>query len=215
MMPAIDRETYRALRDQARKLTRSAADAEDLLQEVLLAALRAGRADPPWLAGVLRRQAALAIRGSVRARRRERHAEAGASPGHDEPATESVADPCTAPQVLRQLSPAARQVAVLALHGLSPEEIRWVLELSAAAFRQRLTSIRKSLDLASSDLRAQARALAYVRDPPRSVDLQFGLVRRALKAAIGERAALGTHDEDGHLLLVRRHAHTSGTGGNE
>lgn len=214
MTPAIDRETYRALRDQARRLTRTAADAEDLLQEVLLAALRAGRADPPWLAGVLRRQAALAVRGAVRARRRERHAGPGLSPGHDEPATEPVADPSAVPQVLRQLPPAARQVAVLALHGMSPEEIRWVLELSAAAFRQRLTSIRRSLDLASPDLRAQARALAYVRDPARSVDLQFGLVRRALKAAIGGRSALGTHDQDGHLLLIRRHAHASRAGGN-
>ncbi|WP_407354207.1 hypothetical protein [Luteimonas sp. R10] len=58
-------------------------------------------------------------------------------------------------------------------------------------------------------------ALAYVRDPARSVDVQFGLVRRALKAAIGGRAALGIHDQDGHLLLIRRLAHTSRAGGNE
>lgn len=214
MMPAIDLQTYRALRDQARRLTRSAADAEDLLQEVLLAALRAGRADPPWLAGVLRRQAALAVRGMVRARRRERHAAEDAPPGDHEPVTETAADADAASRVLRQLTPAARQVALLALHGLSAEEIRWVLELSVAAFRQRLTSIRKSIDLAPPGLRAQARALAYVRDPARSVDLQFGLVRRALKAAIGGRAALGTHDQDGHLLLIRRHAHASDAGGN-
>ena len=60
--------------------------------------------------------------------------------------------------------------------------------------------------------RAESLALAYVRDPARSTDLQFGLVRRALMAAMRGGAALGTHDHDGHLLLI--HAHAPAPGGN-
>ncbi|MET0808028.1 MAG: sigma factor, partial [Pseudoxanthomonas sp.] len=41
----MDIKTYRRLHAQAARLSRSTADAEDLVQETLLAALQAGRAD--------------------------------------------------------------------------------------------------------------------------------------------------------------------------
>ncbi|WP_242106947.1 RNA polymerase sigma factor [Luteimonas aquatica] len=209
----MEPDSYLRLRAQARGLARTEADAEDLVQEALLAALRAGRSDAAWLAGVLRKQAALQARGAVRRRRRERAAADDAAAGAP-PETGSGDASVPVPDWLRRLPPAGRRVAVLALHGLSAEEIRWILGLSPAAFRQRLTGIRKALAGLRPAERAESLALAYVRDPARSVELQFGLVRRALKAALRGGAGLGTHDGDGHLLVIRRRAHVPAPGGN-
>jgi DNA-directed RNA polymerase specialized sigma24 family protein len=204
----MDLATYEELRARARRLTRGAADADDLVQEVLLVALRAGRSDPGWLGGVLQHQAALSVRREVRRRRRERDAEA-ASDASD------ASVPVDLDALLPRLPPAARRVAVLALHGLAPDEIRWVLDLAPTAFRQRLSTIRKVLGALPPAQRAEALALAYVRDPARSADLQFGLIRRALKTLLGHGPGLATHDSDGHLLVIRSRAHTFASSGNE
>lgn len=205
----MDLDTYRELRLHARRLSRRAEDADDLVQDALLAALEAGRSDPAWLAGVLRNQAAMTARGAGRRRRREVQVAASSesSPEQGAPGPDDA-------HLLQHLPPAARRVAVLALHGLGADEIRWILGLSATAFRQRLTSIRKALGTLPPALRAESLALAYVRDPARSVDLQFGLIRKALKAALGGEAGLGTHDADGHLLVLRPRTHTRPPGGN-
>jgi len=203
----MDLDEYRRLRGRARRHTRRAQDADDLVQDVLVAALEAGRFDAPWLEGVMRNQATLAARGAMRRRRRE--AEPGVT-GEPAPPTDL---PAVNTQVLDRLPPAARRVAVLALHGLGPEEIRWILGLTPAALRQRLTRVRRQLGELPPSLRAEALALAYVRDPARSVDLQFGLVRRALKAALQARAGLGTHDADGHLIVIRGRRVARGSGG--
>ena len=206
-------DAYRCLRTEARRHVRRAADADDLVQDALLIALEQGRSDDPaWLAGVIRNQAAMQARSAVRRRRREAAVtEDDVAPTHEE-------TPPSAGALLERLPPAARRVAVLALHGLNAEEIRWVLGIGAAAFRQRLTSIRKTLGALPPSQRAEALALAYVRDPARTVELQFGLVRRALKAALLGRAGIGTHDVDGHLIVLRAaspgRAHTSPPGGN-
>ena len=152
-------------------------------------------------------------RSAIRRRRREAAIDGG------DVVDDAQRVPPSASTLLERLPPAARRVAVLALHGLNAEEIRWILGLSATAFRQRLTSIRKTLAALAPAQRAEAMALAYVRDPARSVDLQFGLVRRTLIAALrGTRRiaadGIGTHDADGHLLVLRGHAHTSPGGGN-
>lgn len=211
--PGLDLDTYRQLRAQALRLCRRSQDAEDLVQETLLAALMAGRHDLPWLSGVLRRQAALAARNGVRRRRREEDAvpteHACEDPAH---APENPQAP--APAWLDALPPSARRLAVLALHGLSADEIRWILRIEPTAFRQRLTRIRKTLAAQSPATRAESVALAFLRDPARSVDLQFGLARRALKAAMRVGEGLGTHDGDGHLLLIDAGAHTSRLRGN-
>lgn len=204
----MDIDTYRQLRHQAAGLTRSEAEVDDLVQDVLLAALQAGRSDIAWLTGAMRNQAAMHVRSAVRRRRRE-HAAANAETAADAPPPAADAG-----ALLARLPPAARRVATLALHGLSADEIRWVLAVTPAAFRQRLTSIRKALGALPPELQSEALALAYVRDSARSVDLQFGLVRRALKAALGGRPGLATHDADGHLLVIRNPAHTRAPRGN-
>jgi DNA-directed RNA polymerase specialized sigma24 family protein len=214
---------YRRLRTEARRFARKAEDIDDLVQDSLLAALEAGRGDvvaddAAWFAGVIRNQAALGARSAIRRRRREaaaieRHVvEAHAADGNVDTLQEERPSPAA---LLARLPPAARRVAVLALHGLNGEEIRWILELSPTAFRQRLTSIRKALGTLPPAQRAEALALAYVRDPARSVDLQFGLIRRALKTALRGRDGIGTHDADGHLIVLRGRAHTSPPRGNE
>jgi RNA polymerase sigma-70 factor (ECF subfamily) len=207
-------DTYRHLRTEARRHARRAADADDLVQDALLIALEQGRSDDPaWLAGVIRNQAAMQTRSAIRRRRRE------AAVAEDDVATIQEDSPPSAGALLERLPPAARRVAVLALHGLNAEEIRWVLGISAAAFRQRLTSIRKAMGALPPSQRAEALALAYVRDPARTADLQFGLIRRALKAALGGTDGIGTHDADGHLIVLRAavpgSAHTSPARGNE
>lgn len=207
---AVDLATYRRLRARARRLSRRPADADDLLQDALLAAIEAGRDDAPWLEGVLKNRAAMTARGEVRRRRREA---ACAEPDATE--ADATGDHAAARgRLLRALPPAARRVAVLALHGLSAEEIRWILGLADTAFRQRLTRIRRALGDLPPAQRAEAQAMAYLRDPARAVELQFGLVRRSLKAALAGRAGLGTHDADGHLLVIRG-AHVSPPGGND
>jgi RNA polymerase sigma-70 factor (ECF subfamily) len=203
----MDLDTYRQLRAQALRLTCRVEEAEDLVQDTLLAALQAHRADLPWLTGVLRHQAAMAARTAIRRRQRETRLTIDEATPADEPAPTSRA-------WLATLPPSARRVAVLALHGLSADEIRWILRIEPTAFRQRLTRIRKALGELPPELRAQSLALAYVRDPVRSVELQFGLVRRALKAAMEAGEGLGTHDPDGHLLVIVAGAHTTASRGN-
>ncbi|WP_162455455.1 RNA polymerase sigma factor [Pseudoxanthomonas kalamensis] len=197
----MDANLIRDLRAQALRLTRHAADADDLLQETLLASLRAGRDEPAWLAGVLKKQAAMQARGEARRRRREQAVAGDAEiVGMSEPQGTIPAF------ALDTLPRAARQVAVLVLHGLSADEIRWLLDLTPMAFRQRLTSIRKHLRQLPVELECPG-------PPPRTVELQFGLVRRALRTAMRDAAVLGSHDPDGHLLLIGR-AHVSVPGGN-
>ncbi len=207
----MDLATYRRLRARARRLSRRPADADDLLQDALLAAIEAGRDDAPWLDGVLKNLAAMTARGEGRRRRRE----ASVAEPESVAATDAAVD--TGParlSLLASLPPSARRVAVLALHGLSADEIRWILGLADTAFRQRLTRIRKALGALPPPQRAEAVALSFVRDPARTVDLPFGLVRRSLKAALAGRAGLGTHDADGHLLVIRS-AHGLPPGGND
>jgi DNA-directed RNA polymerase specialized sigma24 family protein len=211
---ALTLAVHRTLRAQALRLCRRADEADDLVQETLLAALVAGRHDLPWLSGVLRRQAAMAARTAVRRRRRE--AEAGLLADDTiEPATrQESGSPSAHLPWLAALPPSARRLAVLALHGLSADEIRWILRIEPTAFRQRLTRIRKTLAAQSATSRAESIALAYLRDPARSVDIPFGLARRALKAAMQAGDGLGTHDPDGHLILIDAGAHTSPSRGN-
>ena len=204
--------TYRRLRAQALRLCRRVEDAEDLVQDTLLAACLAGRHDLPWLSGVLKRQAALAARSGVRRRRREAVTAWQAGDAEEVVPLRPLHDASLT--WLATLPLSARRLAVLALHGLTADEIRWILRIEPTAFRQRLTRIRRALATQSPQLRAESLVLAYVRDPARSADLPFGLVRRALKAAMRVGDGLGTHDPDGHLVLIDAGAHTSRLRGN-
>ena len=64
-----------------------------------------------------------------------------------------------------------------------------------------------------ADFPVSGRAEGVVDGKRRTVELQFGLVRRSLKAALAGHAGLGTHDADGHLIVIRG-AHGSAPDGN-
>ncbi len=212
----MDIAAYRRLLAQARRLTRRADEAEDLVQDTLLAALEAGRHDPAWLSGVLRNRAAMSGRTAARRRRREA-AVADAMPGKAAPSDAAAGNDCESAArawLLERLPPSARRAAVLALHGLSADEIRWILGIEATAFRQRLTRIRRALAELPADRRVEVAELAQLRDPARSADLPFGRIRRVLKTALRDADGIGAHDGDGHLLVLRPRAHVRSAGGN-
>lgn len=195
---------YRACLAIARRHARHAADAADLLHEALLAAAQAGRmdfaaeADRAWLAGTIRNLAAEIARGASRRRLRESRW------AQEQPA--AIADEsgdADAAGILAHLSEGTRRVAILALHGLNADEIQYVLGLKPAAFRQRLTALRRALGALPEPLRREALALAYTR-PRRAGEsrLDFGLIRRALLHHVRGGRGIGTHDPDGHLLAI-------------
>ena len=185
---------FKDLHALARRAARRPGDADDLVQQAILAALEAGRTDLAapetrrWLAGVIRNRAAFDARTAARRSRRER-AWTDAHPGEPARATEGRSDPA-----LSSLSPALRVTALLALSGHTRQEISWLLNLSDEALRQRISQLKK--------------ALANVERPP-SADpdgaLAFGRIRRALLGPAKRRDAfLASHDPDGHLFVVSR-----------
>lgn len=195
-------EDYTHWLAKARAISRRADEAEDLLQECLLIAFKEHRLNLEdednrrWLTGVMKNQSALAARSAVR--RKQREETAGAPQEMTKP--ESVEQ--NAANLPDALPPAARKVALLALHGLNRTEIRYALKISDDALRQRLTTIRKTLGTLAEPLRQEALALAYWRHGPDIADREFGLIRRALLHSVRQTPGVGTHDPDGHLLVI-------------
>lgn len=189
-------EAYRDLLRTARRLARSAEEARDLVQDVLVIALSSGLEDwpspprRPWLRGVVRKRAAFLARGQLRRRRREAHAEL-AGPG----ATTWTWQP----RFLASLPRSLRAVAALASADLCAAEIRWLLGLSSTALRQRLSELRRAV-------RAEADAPTL---PAAEPALSFGAQRASLLSVRRRQdaPALATHDPDGHAILLRISAH--------
>jgi RNA polymerase sigma-70 factor (ECF subfamily) len=103
-------------------------------------------------------------------------------------------------------------VAALILHGLTREEIACALQLARTAFRRRLTELRRALDRIDPSIRARSLALAYARCSAGTEGLELGLLRRALLAHLRAIPGIGTHDPDGHLLVIRDRKMTSQSG---
>lgn len=185
---------FRDLHALARRVARRSDEADDLVQQAVLAALEAGRTDifapetRRWLAGVIRNRAAFDARTTARRRRRETAwSDTVAAP---RPAAETEASD----DAVRSLSPALRVTALLALAGHTRQEIGWLLNLSDDALRQRISQLK--------------RALAR-QGPPGSAgpdgQLAFGRIRRALLGpARRADVFLASHDPDGHLFLLSR-----------
>ena len=97
------------------------------------------------------------------------------------------------PAILPPLPPALRLTALLALSGHTRREIGWLLNLSDAALRQRISQLKRALDNAATP----------EADP--TGPLAFGRIRRALLGpARRQNAFLASHDPDGHLFVVSR-----------
>lgn len=206
-------DAYRRLLSSARRFSRDRAEAEDLLHDALLIALKAGRspltdpADAPWFAGVLRNMGAMRARTAARRRARER---ACATPADDDLLQDDLHKAFDT--VLAPMTPATRAVAILIMYGLNAREICWIHRLSPTAFRQRLTAVRKALKTLPVELRGAALATALAR--PGIPGLEVGLIRRALRAALERLPGVGSHDLDGHLIVLTTGAHKVRPGGN-
>jgi len=190
----MDSKTYLGLLRSARRRSRRADEAGDLLQTALLAAIEAQRGDMSrpenrhWLGGVLRNRALHEARSAARRRQRE-GAYALRHTGED-------TDPAARPdQFVTILPPALRTTALLALTGHTKAEIAWLLDLSDAAFRKRISEIRRRW-------RQSGLSILPGLGEPRG-DLPFGLMRKALITRVrATGVVLATHDPDGHLFVV-------------
>ena len=195
--------TYRRLLSLARRHAQSAGLASDLLHDGLLVAARErvdldAETGQRWFGGVLRNLARHQARTDLRRRRRE--SSTAAEPVADVPGDLRAGR--HRPDPWRHLPPASRRVVVLALHGLGKREICAVLGLSDAAFRQRLATARRALSSLSDDDRRDVLADARVARQRRGAARDSGLVRRALHRSFRAPSAVGTHDADGHLVVI-------------
>ncbi|WDZ76820.1 sigma factor [Ensifer adhaerens] len=124
----------------ARRQTRRAAEAEDLLHEALIVALRARRFptgdDRAWFCGVIRKLAAMQARTASRRLRREQQA----APPEAEGGARSN-DPLT---FAATLALSLRVVMLLAIAGHNRLEIRHLLSISDDALRQRILMLRRA-----------------------------------------------------------------------
>lgn len=188
---------YRDLLRIARRHSRRAEEAEDLLQDALLAAVAAGRrtesaADRAWMAGVIRNRAAHAARSAVRQRRRE-------TQWHElwPDNAAAIAPQVSVDHVLQGLPPSLKSVAALALSGHSRREIAYLLGVADTALRQRLSAAKRHL-------RAKG-VLLPEQTPGLNLNLSYGRIRDALLPKLLKEGGLfASHDPDGHLIVFRR-----------
>ena len=186
-LPAMRRLRCRLVQ-RARRLVSCPAAADDLVQDALLAALLSGRdwqnqATERWLFGVLRRRAAFVHRTATRQRTREQHYAANQ-------ALDGV-PVLTSSAPLPDLPPSLHMVAKLAAAGCTRDEIQWVLGLAPTALRQRISAAGRRL----RGTGAPACAVPTVATGP---------VRQTVLPLSRRTGDLGTHDPDGHAILVGR-----------
>ncbi len=202
-------EIYNSWLSIARKFSRSQNDAKDLLQECLLIAIKQERLDfniennRKWFTGVLKNQATMMARSEFRRRNREQIM-ANKVKSHSILNLDSVLQVEVNAQLLNKLTPSTRKVMTLILSGFNRQEICSALKLSSDALRQRLSMIRKSFKKLPKDMQKEAIATAYQRRKENSDDLAFGLIRRALYRLLRDGSGIGTHDPDGHLLIIKK-----------
>lgn len=197
-------ESYRDILRLARRFAHTDDEARDLAQDALVIALERGFTDwaspvrRAWLCGVLRRRAAFVARTNSRRVRREQAAPAMAGGG---PATLSWH-----PGFLAALPPSLRVVATLASADLCAAEMRWLLRLTPAALRSRLSALRRAVRAEDEPPTLAGGA------PQRSLGSRRTALLDGLKRT--KLPMLATHDPDGHAIFFRVVAHTKGRHGN-
>jgi RNA polymerase sigma-70 factor (ECF subfamily) len=145
-----------------------------------------------WLRGVVQKRAAFVARGQARRARREQLA----SMVEHEPTAAWGWEPKFVASLPRSL----RALATLASADLCAAEIRWILELTDTALRQRLTALRRVL-------RSQEETPTVPAQPTPSFGPQRAQVLSQLRKRGGR--AIATQDPDGHVIFLRRSAHKS------
>lgn len=187
---------YAELLALARRHARRSGEEEDIVQEVLIAAVGRGREDLSlpanrrWIAGAIRRRAAFDARSAARRREREARWQAGRREEGGAPEGEGLE------AILAGLPKSLRVVAALALSGHSRLEIAYLLGLTDAALRQRVRALKLALGKKGVAMPEEMVGL--------NLDLAYGAIRQALGPALQRHGgAFGTHDPDGHIFLVR------------
>ena len=195
----------RGLRAIAARHARVSHEVDDVVQDILLAAIAEGRSltDPTfmaWAAGSVRLHSRFLARTAGRRLRRER-AFATPSPTRQDPLRRL---PRT---FVDGLPPGRRLLALLINLGMGRQEIAYLLGISDVAMRQRLAGLRKAM--ADADIRP---AFAVERE----TDSPHGLHRRALKSALPPRPVrqFAVRDPDGLTILISGD-HVSGSRGNK
>ncbi|MGP1274396.1 MAG: RNA polymerase sigma factor [Caulobacterales bacterium] len=196
---------YARLLNTARRHARLAHEAEDIVQDAMLAAFEAGRSDLDdpanrlWLNGVIRNQARMRARGAMRRKSRE----AVLAPETFADTERDRAD-MTLGAWVAGLPRALRPVAALVLTGHTRAEIRSALGLADTALRQRLQNLKRAAKASG----IEAGALLALRP-----DLAHGVLRRGLLDVVSRRqATFATYDPDGNLLVFRTPALTKPAG---
>ena len=190
---------YQHWLSKASRHARRANEAADLLHDALLDAIRAQRTDfarddnRRGFAGVLRNRAAMTARGAARRHKRETAAATSLRGGDGSPPK-----PVPSDTFIRALPRSARSVATLLVSGMSKRDILAALNISDTSFRQRMTTIRKSWRKLPESQHDAADDGENVIDP----DLALGLMRRALLRHVRQLGGVGTHDPDGHLIVL-------------
>jgi RNA polymerase sigma-70 factor (ECF subfamily) len=188
---------YAELVALARRHARRSAEAEDIVQDVLIAAVEAGRddfsqpANRRWMAGAIRRRAAFDARSASRRREREARWQAERQPDGHPQEGEPLAG------ILAGLPKSLRVIAALAVSGHSRIEIAYLVGLNDTTLRQRIRALKVALGKKGVVMPAKMIGL--------NLDLAYGAIRQALAPALRRHGgAFATHDPDGHILVVRR-----------
>lgn len=186
---------YKSLLRSARRCARRQDEAEDIVQEVLLAAVAAGRLDMSlpenrqWIAGAIRKRAAFDARSAVRRRGRETR--------WQPPAGEPAADDRDAyTSILRELPKSLRVVAALAFSGHSRREIACLLNIEDTAVRQRIAALKKALRRYEGGIPEGL--------PGLNLEVPYGRIRQGLRPYLAQqRGTFASHDPDGHFFVIR------------
>lgn len=188
---------YAELVALARRHARRSDEAEDIVQEILIAAVKAGRddfsrpADRRWMAGAIRRRAAFDARSAARRREREVRWQAERAPEALPMEGEALG------AILADLPKSLRVMAALALSGHSRAEIAYLLDLPDTALRQRVRALKLALNKKGVAMPTEMVGL--------NLDLAYGAIRQALTPALRRHGGMfATHDPDGHIFLFKR-----------
>jgi DNA-directed RNA polymerase specialized sigma24 family protein len=197
-----------ALRNAARRASRVAEEADDLLQDALLELVRAGRHDLEnpenlaWLHGVLKNLGAMTARSAVRRRIRD-DLWSGQHSLEELPTWWSAQDR-ELETILEALPLSLRRVAQLALSGHDRQEIAWLLGLRDEALRQRISALRRRLSDLDRDVVGFALDAGRVapNDGCATPRWTVDLLRRALLPVARLSRGAGVSDPDGHLMVL-------------
>ena len=189
----------------AKQYSRRQEEVDDLVQDLLLEAVKTGRdfSDAGFMAwgrGFLRNRAAFIARTEARRRKREEMVQHS----DPEPSDRSMQLP---ENFIVDLRPSLRIIARLVNCDLNRKEILYLLNIADTALRQRLTALRREWKVYRD---TPGRLPEYADEPIH--ELPSGLIRRSLKQAFRHAAdceggkpnrIIGSHDPDGHLFAIR------------